>query len=107
MSKIRLDQYLVDNQYVTSRARGQALIIAGNVLVNEEKIMKSGTQIAGDSTIRLLGNDCPYVSRGGWKIEGALKSFSFDPKDLFVLDIGASKAVIVALCAIQLAPEVI
>lgn len=90
MTKLRLDQLLVERELAETRNKAQALIMAGQVLVNEKKIDKPGTQVSQDSVIRLLGDFCPYVSRGGLKLAGALKDFNFDPRGLTVLDIGAS-----------------
>ena len=88
--KPRLDAFLVENGYFESRARAQAAIMAGVILVNEQKIEKAGTQIAADSTIRILGENLPYVSRGGLKIEKALTEFCVAPDGKTCLDIGAS-----------------
>jgi ribosomal 50S subunit-recycling heat shock protein len=63
--KSRLDLLLVERGLAASRERARALILAGRVLVNEQKIAKAGTAVAGDATVRLLGEDQPYVSRGG------------------------------------------
>lgn len=88
--KLRLDVLLTEKKLANSRTKAQALIMSGNVLVNEQKIDKPGTRVPADCAIRLLGDNCPYVSRGGLKLEGALKKFNYDPKDKVVLDIGAS-----------------
>lgn len=73
-----------------SRAKAQAAIMAGQVLVNEQKIDKPGTPVPPDVTIRLLGNKLPYVSRGGLKLEKALQIFPISVQDKVVADIGAS-----------------
>jgi len=70
-AKIRLDLLLVNGGFVPSRERARALILAGRVLVREQKIDKPGTAVAADSPIRLLGQDMPYVSRGGLKLAAA------------------------------------
>jgi 23S rRNA (cytidine1920-2'-O)/16S rRNA (cytidine1409-2'-O)-methyltransferase len=88
--KIRLDHLLTQKGFCTTGNKAKALIMAGNVLVNEQKIDKPGTAVDPESTIRILGDTCPYVSRGGSKLDGALKAFSFDPKDVIALDVGAS-----------------
>jgi len=88
--KIRLDKLLVDRGLVTSRERAQALILAGKVLVNEQKVEKSGAQIEEDSSIRLLAADLKYVSRGGLKLERALEHWRIDVRDKICLDVGAS-----------------
>ena len=73
-----------------SRARAQAAVMAGQVLVNEQKIDKPGTQVAPDVTIRLLGDKLRYVSRGGLKLEKALQIFPISVEGKVVADIGAS-----------------
>ena len=67
--KIRLDKLLVDRGHAASRERAQALILAGRVLVDEQRIDKSGASISTAATIRLLGSDLKYVSRGGLKLD--------------------------------------
>ena len=88
--KSRLDKILVDRGLVASRERAQAMILAGNVLVNEQKIEKAGVQIDEASAIRLLGEDLKYVSRGGLKLERALDHWSIDVDGKCCLDVGAS-----------------
>lgn len=88
--KYRLDKLMVDRGLVLSRERAQALIIAGRVLVNEQKIEKPGVLIAEDAKIRLLGDDLRYVSRGGLKLEHALSHWNIDVSGFTCLDIGAS-----------------
>jgi 23S rRNA (cytidine1920-2'-O)/16S rRNA (cytidine1409-2'-O)-methyltransferase len=88
--KTRLDKLLVDQGHAASRERAQALILAGRVLVNEQRIDKPGTPIAAEAAIRLLGSDLKYVSRGGLKLERALAHWSIDLTGLPCLDIGAS-----------------
>ena len=90
MEKARLDTFLVDKGLYESRARAQAAIMAGQIMINEQKIDKPGTQIATDSTIRILGNKLPYVSRGGLKLEKALKVFPLSLQGKIVADLGAS-----------------
>jgi 23S rRNA (cytidine1920-2'-O)/16S rRNA (cytidine1409-2'-O)-methyltransferase len=90
MTKLRLDQLLVQKGLADSRTKAQAVIMAGNILVNEQKITKSGTLVPQDAVIRLLGDTLPYVSRGGLKLAGALRDFQFDPRGLLAVDIGAS-----------------
>jgi len=70
--KTRLDKLLFERGLAPSRERAQSLILAGKVLVNGQKIEKSGTDIDIESEIRLLGEDLKYVSRGGLKLEKAL-----------------------------------
>ncbi len=88
--KTRIDLLLVDRGLVQSRERARALILAGRVLVNEQKIDKPGAAIGSDSAIRLLGDDMPYVSRGGLKLQAALDHWKIDVTGRACLDIGAS-----------------
>ena len=88
--KTRLDKLLVDRGLTASRERAQALILAGKVLVNEQKIEKAGASIDPGSTLRLLGEDLRYVSRGGLKLEKALEHWQIDLGGKVCLDIGAS-----------------
>jgi 23S rRNA (cytidine1920-2'-O)/16S rRNA (cytidine1409-2'-O)-methyltransferase len=88
--KLRLDKLLVERGLVPSRERAQALILAGKVLVNEQKIEKCGAAVESDVTLRLLGDDLKYVSRGGIKLERALDHWQIDVNGLVCLDIGAS-----------------
>ncbi|MGI4830134.1 MAG: TlyA family RNA methyltransferase [Janthinobacterium lividum] len=89
-TKLRLDKLLVDRGLAASRERAQALILAGRVLVNEQKVEKPGAPVTGDSELRLLGEDMRYVSRGGLKLEGALKTWAIEVSGLACADIGAS-----------------
>ena len=88
--KIRLDKLLVDRGLTPSRERAQALILAGKVLVNEQKIEKAGASIDPEANLRLLGDDLRYVSRGGLKLEKALEHWQIDLNGKVCLDIGAS-----------------
>ncbi len=88
--KSRLDKLLVERGLVPSRERGHSLILAGKVLVNEQKIEKAGAQVPTDSVIRLLGEDLKYVSRGGLKLERALAHWSINVEGTVCLDVGAS-----------------
>ncbi|RXH55303.1 TlyA family RNA methyltransferase [Granulicella sibirica] len=88
--KIRLDKLLVDQSLAASRERAQALILAGRVLVDEQKVEKPGTPVDPAATLRLLGSDLRYVSRGGLKLEAALKHWKIDLTGQPCLDIGAS-----------------
>jgi 23S rRNA (cytidine1920-2'-O)/16S rRNA (cytidine1409-2'-O)-methyltransferase len=88
--KIRLDKLLVDQGHAASRERAQALILAGRVLVDEQRVDKPGTSVTLAASIRLLGSDLRYVSRGGLKLEHALAHWSIDLTDLSCVDIGAS-----------------
>ncbi len=88
--KLRLDKLLVDRNLAASRERAQALILAGRVLVDEQKISKPGAPVDDAATIRMLGDDLRYVSRGGLKLESALKTWSISVEGLACADIGAS-----------------
>jgi 23S rRNA (cytidine1920-2'-O)/16S rRNA (cytidine1409-2'-O)-methyltransferase len=87
---MRLDKLLLARQLVPTREKAQALILAGRILVNEQKIEKPGINVTEDVTIRILGDDLRYVSRGGLKLEAALKHWKIDLTDRFCLDVGAS-----------------
>lgn len=89
-SKTRLDKLLLDRGLVSSRERAQALILAGKVLVNDQKVEKAGAQVDVDCVIRLLGEDLRYVSRGGLKLERALQHWKIDVAGKVCCDIGAS-----------------
>ena len=88
--KIRLDQYLVQNGLVQSRERAKALIMAGVVFVNQQKVDKAGEMIKEDAVVEVRGHDIGYVSRGGLKLEKAMKCFPLTPDGKVCMDIGAS-----------------
>ena len=88
--KIRLDQYLVQNGLVQSRERAKALIMAGVVFVNQQKVDKAGEMIKEDAVVEVRGHDIGYVSRGGLKLEKAMKCFPLTPNGKVCMDIGAS-----------------
>ncbi len=88
--KTRLDKLVVDRALAPSRERAQALILAGRILVNEQKCTKPGHAVAEDAVLRMLGEEQRYVSRGGLKLEAALCHWSIDLGGLACLDIGAS-----------------
>jgi 23S rRNA (cytidine1920-2'-O)/16S rRNA (cytidine1409-2'-O)-methyltransferase len=88
--KTRLDKLLVDRGLAASRERAQALILAGKVLVGDQKVEKAGAQVDGESAIRLLGEDLKYVSRGGLKLERALDYWQIAVAGKICLDVGAS-----------------
>jgi 23S rRNA (cytidine1920-2'-O)/16S rRNA (cytidine1409-2'-O)-methyltransferase len=88
--KIRLDRLLVEKGMVQSRERGRTRIMAGEVLVNLLPVDKPGAQVPAGAHITLRGSDIPYVSRGGLKLEAALKAISLDIHGFECLDIGAS-----------------
>ncbi|HWP57894.1 MAG TPA: TlyA family RNA methyltransferase [Candidatus Acidoferrales bacterium] len=86
----RLDKVLVERGLVASREEGRRRILAGEVLVRERPMTKAGELIDANAEIRLRGDSLPYVSRGGVKLEGALRHFGIDVRDKVALDIGAS-----------------
>ena len=88
--KIRLDQYLVQNGLAQSRERAKALIMSGIVFVNEQKVDKAGEMIKEDAKVEVRGHDIGYVSRGGLKLEKAMKCFPLTPNGKVCMDIGAS-----------------
>jgi 23S rRNA (cytidine1920-2'-O)/16S rRNA (cytidine1409-2'-O)-methyltransferase len=88
--KVRLDKLLVDRGLAASRERAQALVLAGKVLVNDQKIEKAGAQVDGECVIRLLGEDLKFVSRGGLKLERALEHWNIAVTGRICLDVGAS-----------------
>ena len=88
--KIRLDRLLVERGLVESREKAQGLILAGQILVDEQKGEKCGALVDAQAALRLLGEAPKYVSRGGLKLEGALKHFRINPDTKVCLDIGAS-----------------
>lgn len=89
-SKIRLDNLLVQKGLFPSRERAKAEIMAGNVFIDDKLVDKAGTMVDLNSNIVIKGKTIPYVSRGGLKLEKALKAFNIDVKDKVVLDAGAS-----------------
>ena len=88
--KIRLDQLLVSQKWVDSIEKARSFIMQGKVLVNDQKILKSGILVQTTALVRLLGEELRYVSRGGLKLEGAHASFNFDIKHRVALDVGIS-----------------
>ncbi len=88
--KVRLDKQLVSSSLVTSRERARALILEGRVEVSGRRMDKPGTWIRPDESIKLIQPDHPYVSRGGVKLEGAVKAFGIMPKGKIAMDVGAS-----------------
>jgi 23S rRNA (cytidine1920-2'-O)/16S rRNA (cytidine1409-2'-O)-methyltransferase len=87
---LRADQLLVERGLVESRARGQALILAGLVFVGERKIEKAGQGLAPDALISVRGRDHPWVSRGGIKLAHALDHFGWDVTGAVAIDVGSS-----------------
>ena len=89
-AKLRIDQLLVERGHAESRARAQALILAGLVYSGETKLAKAGQQVPIDAPIEVRGRDHPWVSRGGIKLAHALTHFELDPTGAVAMDIGSS-----------------
>lgn len=88
--KVRLDKLILQRGLASSRERAQALVLAGRVLVNEQKLDKSGASVDEDAALRILGVDMPFVSRGGLKLTRAIEQWRIDVRGKVCLDIGAS-----------------
>jgi 23S rRNA (cytidine1920-2'-O)/16S rRNA (cytidine1409-2'-O)-methyltransferase len=88
--KMRLDKLLVERGLVASRERAQAMILAGRVLVAEQKADKPGVSVDGEAIVRMLGDDMKFVGRGGLKLEHALETWNIVVEGLSCADIGAS-----------------
>ncbi|WP_052571952.1 TlyA family RNA methyltransferase [Geothrix fermentans] len=90
MAKMRLDQLLVQRGLCETRAKAQARILAGEVLVEDRPVTKAGTAVDEAASIRLRGDALPFVSRGGLKLAGALDRWTIDPTGRICFDAGAS-----------------
>jgi 23S rRNA (cytidine1920-2'-O)/16S rRNA (cytidine1409-2'-O)-methyltransferase len=90
MAKLRADQLLVDRGLAESRAKAQALILAGLAYSGERKIEKAGQPLAEDAALEVRGKDHPWVSRGGIKLAHALAHFNWDVTGAVALDVGSS-----------------
>ncbi|MBA4495004.1 TlyA family RNA methyltransferase [Paenactinomyces guangxiensis] len=90
MNKERLDLLLVQKGYFNSRQQAQRSIMAGLVFINQERIDKAGTKVPSDAVVEIKGQLHPYVSRGGLKLEEALRFFSIQMDGRVMIDIGAS-----------------
>jgi 23S rRNA (cytidine1920-2'-O)/16S rRNA (cytidine1409-2'-O)-methyltransferase len=88
--RIRIDKLLVERGLAPTRERAQAMILAGRVLVNDQKVDKAGTSVEEKSAIRLLGDEMPFVSRGGLKLQRALEHWKIDCTGKTGVDVGAS-----------------
>jgi 23S rRNA (cytidine1920-2'-O)/16S rRNA (cytidine1409-2'-O)-methyltransferase len=88
--KERLDVLLVEAGMAPTRARAQALVLAGQVVVEDQRVDKPGTRVPVEAVLRLKGEPMPYVSRGGLKLEAALRHFALDVRGAVCADIGAS-----------------
>ncbi len=90
MKKERLDVLVVERGLAESRTRAQSLILAGQVVVGDQRVDKPGTRVAVDAEVRLKGEVLPYVSRGGLKLKAALDALKLDVTGAVCADIGAS-----------------
>ncbi|EQB13295.1 TlyA family RNA methyltransferase [Sphingobium lactosutens] len=90
MARVRADQLLVDNGLAESRARAQALILAGLVFLGDRKVEKAGQQVPADAALDVRGRDHPWVSRGGVKLAHALEAFAIDVTAFVAIDVGSS-----------------
>lgn len=90
MPKQRLDVLLVDKGFFPSRERARSAIMAGRVIVAGKKVDKAGTPVLETEKIELIGQDLPFVSRGGLKLQKAIQKFNLDLTDVVMADIGAS-----------------
>lgn len=90
MKKERIDRLLVRKGIVRSRERAQSLIMEGKVRAGGRIVDKAGTIVEEAVPVEICGEDLPYVSRGGMKLEGALRAFGVDPSGMKVIDVGAS-----------------
>ena len=90
MKKVRLDQLVFDQGFTESRERAKTTIMSGLVFVNGQKIDKPGTAVDPEAKIEVHGDALPFVSRGGFKLDKALKVFPVDPAGKVCLDCGAS-----------------
>lgn len=88
--KVRIDQLLVERGLAESRARAQALVLAGLVFSGEVKLAKPGQTVPADAAIEVRGRDHPWVSRGGIKLAHAIEHFGLDPAGVTAMDIGSS-----------------
>ena len=89
-TKIRLDLYLFENGYFESRSKAEIAIREGKILVNNIKEDKPGTIIKNDAIIRIIGDKCPFVSRGGYKLDKAIKAFNINLDNFTCIDLGSS-----------------
>ena len=87
---MRLDLYLTENNLTESRTKAKSLIEGSLVTVNDKIITKASFDISDTDIVKIIGDNCPYVSRGGLKLEAAINNFKLDFTDKIILDIGAS-----------------
>jgi 23S rRNA (cytidine1920-2'-O)/16S rRNA (cytidine1409-2'-O)-methyltransferase len=88
--KVRLDKLILQRGLASSRERAQALVLAGRVLVNEQKVEKAGASVDDEAVLRILGDEMPYVSRGGLKLARAIEHWRIEVQGKVCLDIGTS-----------------
>jgi 23S rRNA (cytidine1920-2'-O)/16S rRNA (cytidine1409-2'-O)-methyltransferase len=89
-TRVRLDRLVVERGLAESREKAQALILAGQVLVDQQKVEKCGAPVGADAELQIIGETPRYVGRGGVKLEAALDHFSVKPSGKICLDVGAS-----------------
>lgn len=90
MGRERIDRLMVAKGLAESRERAQAMLMAGRVFIGGQRVDKAGTLVAADAAIEVQGDACPYVSRGGLKLEGVLEALRIEPAGKVCLDVGAS-----------------
>lgn len=88
--KLRIDKLLVEKGLAESRAKAQALLMAGQIIVNDKRVDKAGEMVSSDADIRIRGEAVPFVSRGGLKLEHAIKHFNIEINNKVAIDVGAS-----------------
>ena len=90
MKKVRLDQLVFDRGLTESRERAKTTVMSGLVFVNGQRVDKPGAPVSEDAQIEVRGEGLPFVSRGGYKLDKALKVFPVDPAGKVCIDCGAS-----------------
>ena len=90
MKKLRIDQLLVERGFFESRERAKTTVMSGLIFVNSQRVDKPGTAVDPEAAIEVRGDALPFVSRGGWKLDKALKVFPVDPAGKTCIDCGAS-----------------
>lgn len=87
---MRLDKLVLERGLAPSRERAQALILAAKIMVDGQRVTKAGQKVAPDCQVELIGEDLPFASRGGLKLEHAFETFPLNVRDLVAMDVGAS-----------------